>query len=67
MILLNKVKYFRLKFSLTQENLANKVGVTRLTIISIEKQRYEPSVSLAIKLSNVFNCKVEELFWFSEE
>ncbi len=51
---------------LTQEDLALKVGVTRQTIISIEKERYEPSLSLAFKLSHNFNVTIEELFIFNE-
>ncbi len=51
---------------LTQEELAQKVGVTRQTIISIEKERYEPSLSLAFKLAYHFNVSIEELFLFNE-
>ena len=61
-IIFNKVKEMRISFNLTQEQLANIVGVTRLTIISIEKQKYEPSIGLAIKLAKALNCKIEELF-----
>lgn len=46
----------------TQEELAVAVGVTRQTIISIEKGDYIPSVLLALKLAAHFNCKLEELF-----
>lgn len=62
----NKIREYRTKLKLTQEELANKVGVTRLTIISLEKRRYEPSVGLALKLAKVFNCTVEELFTVEE-
>lgn len=58
----NKVKDKRTSFNFTQEQLANIVGVTRLTIISIEKQKYEPSIGLAIKLAKALNCTVEDLF-----
>lgn len=61
-IVSNKVKDKRTSFNLTQEQLANIVGVTRLTIISIEKQKYEPSIGLAIKLAKALNCTVEDLF-----
>ncbi|MBZ9626421.1 MULTISPECIES: helix-turn-helix transcriptional regulator [unclassified Clostridium] len=63
----NKVKYKRTSFNFTQEQLANIVGVTRLTIISIEKQKYEPSIGLAIKLSKALNCNVEDLFMLEGE
>jgi putative transcriptional regulator len=50
--------------SLTQEALAQAVGVTRQTIIAIEKGNYTPSVALALKLAVFFNSSVEELFWY---
>ena len=51
-----------MKKKLTQEGLANKVSVTRQTIISIETGRYTPSLELALKFAKLFNCKVEDLF-----
>lgn len=60
----NKIKVYRAMHDLTQEELAEKVGVTRQTIISIEKGRYEPSLSLAFKLAGYFNVKIEDLFIF---
>ena len=47
----------------TQADLADRVGVTRQTIIAIEKGNYTPSVLLALKLSKALKKKVEELFW----
>lgn len=47
---------------LTQQELAERVGVTRQTILAIEKGRYNPSVALAIRLARVFGVSVEELF-----
>lgn len=58
----NRIREYRKKLGYTQQQLAEKVGVTRLTIISLEKKRYEPSVGLAIKISRVFDCTVEDLF-----
>lgn len=49
---------------LSQESLAESVGVTRQTIISIEKGVYQPSVSLALKLAKKLNKRVEDLFYF---
>ncbi len=46
----------------TQEELARKVGVSRQTINYIEKGRYQPSVKLALKLSAVLKCRVEDIF-----
>ncbi|MGV8150506.1 MAG: helix-turn-helix transcriptional regulator [Candidatus Woesearchaeota archaeon] len=58
----NRLKEFREKKGLTQEELAAKANVSRQTIISIESARYVPSLELALKFSKIFNCKVEELF-----
>ena len=63
----NDLKVYRAKFDLTQEELANKVGVTRQTIISIEKGRYEPSLSLAFKLANYFDVKIEDIFSYEKK
>jgi putative transcriptional regulator len=59
---INKLKEFREKKEWTQEKIADKSGVTRQTIISIEKGKYVPSLELALKFAEVFNCKVEDLF-----
>jgi putative transcriptional regulator len=66
-LLKNKVKDFRLELSLTQEDLAEKVGVTRQTIISIEKGVYAPSVTLAILLCKSLKKNVEEVFIISKK
>ena len=58
----NKVYELRLKSVITQENLAESVGVTRQTIIAIEKGNYVPSVLLAIKIAKFFKKPVEEMF-----
>ncbi|WP_341285058.1 helix-turn-helix transcriptional regulator [Priestia megaterium] len=63
----NRVKELREEFGFTQQELAEKVGVTRLTIGSMERKKYEPFVGTAIKLARVFNCKVEDIFWVGEE
>ena len=63
----NELKVYRAKYDLTQQDLAEKVGVTRQTIISIEKERYEPSLSLAFKLAKHFGVKIEDLFSYKEE
>ncbi|HZJ85091.1 MAG TPA: helix-turn-helix transcriptional regulator [Syntrophomonadaceae bacterium] len=60
----NRLKELREQFSLTQEDLAGKVGVSRQTIISLEKGRYSPSLLLAFKLAKVFNLPIEEVFIF---
>jgi len=47
---------------MTQQELAERVGVTRQTILSIEKNKFRPSVELALLLAEVFDVKVEDLF-----
>ena len=47
---------------MTQEELAQRVGVTRQTIIALEANRYVPSLLLAVRLARAFNLNVEELF-----
>ena len=58
----NRVKEFREKKGLTQEDLAAKLAVSRQTIISIESGRYVPSLELALKFAKLFHCTVEDLF-----
>jgi putative transcriptional regulator len=60
----NCIKEIRQASELSQETLADSVGVTRQTIISIEKGSYQPSVGLALKLAKKLQKKVEELFYF---
>lgn len=56
----------RKKKNITQEEVAQAVGVTRQTIIAIEKGNYTPSVLLAIKLAKFFNTTVEKLFHYEK-
>ena len=58
----NTVKVERAILDITQEDLASKIGVSRQTINSIEKNRYVPSTVLALKLSQVFGKPVNEFF-----
>ena len=58
----NTIKIERAKNDFTQEDLAKKLGVSRQTINSIEKGRYVPSTTLALKMSEVFSLSVNELF-----
>ncbi len=60
--ILNHVRRHRLMGDMTQEELADRVGVTRQTILSIEKRKYTPSVALALCLAEVFGVSVETLF-----
>ncbi len=58
----NKVRALRQAHKMTQEELARSLGVTRQTVISIEKARYTPSLPLALKIAQVFNLKVDDIF-----
>lgn len=64
MILKNNLKQVRQKKGLTQEELGANVGVSRQTIISIERYRYKPTLELAMKLAEGLNIKIEKLFYF---
>ncbi len=58
----NKVYDLRTKKGWTQEEFAKSIGVTRQTVISIEKGNYTPSVLLALKIARQFDCRVEDIF-----
>jgi len=58
----NVLRDLRRRAGLTQQRLAEQVGVTRQTVIAIERGGYTPSVLLALKLAGVLGVKVEELF-----
>ena len=60
---LNNLRQKRSQANMTQEDLARMCGVTRQTIIAIEKGNYSPSVLLALRLARNLNCPVEELFY----
>lgn len=51
---------------MTQEDVANRAGVTRQTIIAIESGRYTPSLGLAFRLARLFQCRIEDLFALKE-
>ena len=60
-----RLKKYRLLKELTQEQLAEKVGVRRETIMRLEKAQYNPSLKLAIDISRVVEAPIEDLFIFS--
>lgn len=63
----NKVEQYRKELGETQEELAYALGVSRQTIISIEKGKYNPSIILAFKIATHFKKTVEEIFIYKEE
>ena len=62
MTIQNNIKELRTKKNVTQEQLAEAVGVSRQTIVAIEKGNYTPSLLLAINLARFFDVSVEKLF-----
>ena len=58
----NRLKVERAELNLTQQELAEKIGVSRQTINAIEKGKFDPSLPLAFKLSNLFEKSIEEIF-----
>ncbi|MBU1622354.1 MAG: helix-turn-helix transcriptional regulator [Nanoarchaeota archaeon] len=59
-----RIKEFRAKYDLTQEDLAKKVGVRRETIVFLEKGKYNPSLQLAHDVAKALKTSIEELFIF---
>jgi len=60
----NRIKEFRARHNLTQQDLAKKVDVRRETIVFLEKGKYNPSLKLAHDISKVFELKIEDVFIF---
>lgn len=62
-----RLKEFRARHALTQEDLAMRVGVRRETIVFLEKGKYNPSLQMAYNISQVFSVPIEELFVFEDD
>ncbi len=62
----NRITELRKAKHLTQQELANCLGVTRQTIISLEGGRYNPSITLAFKLARTFDLRIEDIFIYEE-
>ncbi len=65
-MLANRVREAREAQALTQQALAETVGVTRQTIIAIEKGKFGPSVALALQLARALDTSIESLFWLDD-
>ena len=61
-----KIREYRAKFGMSQEELAERVGVRRETIVHLENGRYNPSLRLAMNIAKVFGTTVEEIFQFRD-
>lgn len=61
-----KIREYRAKFGMSQEELAERVGVRRETIVHLENGRYNPSLRLAMNIAKIFGATVEEIFQFRD-
>ena len=67
MALKTRIREYRARYLMSQEDLARRVGVRRETIGNLEKGKYNPSLKLAMDIARVFETTVEDLFTFTEE
>lgn len=63
----NRIKEYRARFDMRQEELASKVGVRRETIGNLEKGKYNPSLVLAWNIAKVFGVTIEDVFTIEED
>lgn len=63
----NRLEQYRAQRGWTQQEVADRVEVSRQTIISLERGRYNPSIILAFRLARLFDVKIEDLFLYSDE
>ncbi len=63
----NRLRVYRAMHDLTQESLAQKLGVTRQTIVSLESGKYDPSIGLAFRTAKLFKVKIEDIFLHGED
>ena len=62
-----RIKEYRARYNMTQEELARRGGVRRETIVFLEKGKYNPSLKLAYRIAKVFNTSIEDIFLFDDE
>ncbi len=60
------LKVYRAMHDLTQEDLAKAIGITRQTVIAMEKGKYNPSLQLAFKIANYFKVNIEDIFFYDQ-
>ena len=58
----NCIRERRIEYGWTQQDLADQLGVSRQTIIALEKDRYDPSLPLAFEIAAIFDCTIEQIF-----
>ena len=63
----NRIKEFRARHDMTQEQLARKVGICRETVIYLEKNAYNPSLKLAHEIAKALGTTIDELFLFDDD
>ncbi|MDD5142128.1 helix-turn-helix transcriptional regulator [Methanoregula sp.] len=63
----NRIRVLRAEHEMTQEQLAELVGVTRNTIISIEKDKYCPSLKLGFRIARIFNVDINDVFTYEDD
>ncbi|MDO4168534.1 MAG: helix-turn-helix transcriptional regulator [Lachnospiraceae bacterium] len=67
MPLYNRLKEYRARIGVNQQQMGKLAGVSRQTISQIERGDYSPSVTLALKIAGVFEVQVEDIFWYEED
>lgn len=67
MPLYNRLKEYRAKIPVNQQEMGKLIGVSRQTISLIERGDYSPSITLALKIAQVFNVPVENIFYYEED
>jgi putative transcriptional regulator len=63
----NRLRVLRAELDWTQEDLAQRLGISRQAVIAIEKEKYDPSLPLAFKISRLFRLRIEEIFKIEDE
>ena len=63
----NRLRVLRAEHDWTQEDLAQRLGISRQAVIAIEKEKYDPSLPLAFKISRLFQMRIEEIFKDEDE